>query len=111
MNYNKFNRNTKNFNTKTPEQKERLAMFKEVMRDFDKRSIIDAFEVGLEVGFFGKKATINDILDFQFTDDKYVYKMRRIPIQTFHKLQQQSLNNQLSKIDLNKLGIKELMKK
>lgn len=54
--------------------------FKEVMQNLDKDVIIEAFEAGFEVGFFGNRKSTDDLF-IQFTKDKYKYSIIRTSAQ------------------------------
>lgn len=71
---------TQKFNIHGEDKKKKLKEFQEIMNQIDKESIMEAFKMGLEIGFFGKQNPLGDLF-LQFNDGKaFVYTIIRMPI-------------------------------
>jgi len=70
----------KKFNIRGMEQKKKIKEFKEIINQIDKDSIIEAFKLGLDIGYFKGCTAMNDLF-LQFNDGKdFVYTIIRMPI-------------------------------
>lgn len=70
----------KRFNIHGEERRKQLIRFKEILETIDKKALMEAFELGLDIGFFKGMTADNDLF-LQFNDEKrYVYTIIRMPI-------------------------------
>lgn len=71
---------SKKFNIGGEEKKKKIKEFQEILQTIDKDSIMEAFRLGIEVGFWGKTKPNQDLY-LQFNDGKeFVYTVIRMPI-------------------------------
>ncbi len=93
---------SKKINIRTPEEQEKLEMFKELLNDKIKQQIADMFDAGLEIGIFGKAVPIMPLF-FQFIVKDFVFTMRREHI-NFAGVKSKPVN--IQKPNKNILGVK-----
>ncbi len=96
---------SKKINSITPEEQEKIAMFKELLNDKIKQNIADMFDAGLEIGIFGKAVPIMPLF-FQFIVKDFVFTMRREHIKTAQRPQTQQKPVNIQKLNKNIIGVK-----
>ena len=70
----------KKFNVRGMDQKKKIKEFNEILKTIDKDSIIEAFKLGLDIGYFKGCTAMNDLF-LQFNDGKdFVFTIIRMPI-------------------------------